>query len=256
MTAVALHHEISGPDDGPVLVLEGSLGTTLEMWRPQVEQLSKRFRLICVDHRGHGRSPIPPGPYSIDDLGQDVVALLDRLALERVSFVGLSIGGMVGIWLGAHAPQRIRRLALLCTSAYAPPASAWHERAAGVRASGSPAEIAEAVVSRWFTPHWAESHPEIVAAHRAMLSAADPEGYAACCEAIADFDMRSELASITAPTLVISGADDLALPPEHQRLLAEGIPGARLHTIEDAAHLANVQHPDAVNELLAAEFGS
>jgi 3-oxoadipate enol-lactonase len=250
-----LHSEITGPADAPVLVMGGSLGTSLEMWDGQLA-LAERFRLVRLDHRGHGRSPVPPGPYEIEDLARDVLALLDALEIERASYGGLSIGGMVGMWLGANAPERIERLVLLCTSAHLPPASGWQERAAAVREAGTVEVIADAVVERWLTPGFAAEHPELRAELRAMLVATDPEGYAASCGAIERMDLRAELARISAPTLVISAADDPATPPEHQALIAGSIAGARLATVTPAAHLAAVERPEAVNELIAAHLGA
>lgn len=250
MSAVALNHTIAGPEDAPVLLLGGSLGTNLAMWEPQVSVLSRSHRVIAFDQRGHGSSPAPPAPYSIADLGADVVALLDHLGVGRASYVGLSIGGMAGIWLGAHAPDRLERLVLMCTSAHAPPASRWHARVSDVRAAGTTAVIADAVVERWFTPAWAQAHPDAIAAHKAMIVATDPEGYCGCCEAIAAMDLRDALPRVSVPTLVIGGIEDQALPPEHQRLIAEAVPGARLELIADAAHIASAQQPDTVNHLI------
>jgi 3-oxoadipate enol-lactonase len=249
-----LHSEIAGPADAPVLVMGSSLGTSLEMWDPQLS-LAERLRLVRHDHRGHGRSPVPPEPYEIEDLGRDVVALLDALEIERASYCGLSIGGMVGMWLGANAPERIDRLVLMCTSAHLPPAEGWAERAANVREAGTVEVVADAVVARWLTPAYADEHPELVAELRAMLVATDPDGYAACCGAIERMDLRDQLARISAPTLVISGADDEATPPEHQQLIAGSIPGARLATVAPAAHLAAVERPAEVNALIAAHLG-
>jgi 3-oxoadipate enol-lactonase len=245
-----LNHSASGPEDAPVLLLGNSLGTNLSMWAPQVEVLSRSFRVVTFDQRGHGRSPTPPAPYVMSELGEDVVALMDHLGTQRASYVGLSIGGMAGIWLGANAPDRLDRLVLMCTSAYAPPASRWEERVAAVRAAGTTEVIADAVVERWFTPRWSAAHPDAVAAHRAMIAATDPEGYCGCCEAIAAMDLRGALPEIAVPTLVIGGVDDLALPPEHQRLIASAIPGARLELIADAAHIASAQQPETVNRLI------
>jgi 3-oxoadipate enol-lactonase len=250
VSTVELNHAISGRASGPPLLLGGSLGTNLTMWEPQVRVLSERFRVVAFDQRGHGSSPSPRGPYSIADLGRDVVALMDRLELESAFYVGLSIGGMAGIWLGAEAPERIRRMVLMCTSAHAPAASNWIERAQKVRDAGTPEVIADAVVARWFTPDWSHSHAEEVARHRAMIAATDADGYASCCEAIATMDLREALPRVSAPTLGISAAEDLALPPEHQRLIAAGIPGARLETIENAAHIVSAQHPETVNRLI------
>ncbi len=242
--------ETTGLEDAPVLVMGSSLGTSMDMWDSQLA-LAERLRIVRLDHRGHGRSPVPPGPYEIADLGRDVLELMDSLEIERASYCGLSIGGMVGMWLGANAPERIERLALICTSAHLPPAEGWAERAAKVRAAGTVGVVADAVVARWLTPAYAEEHPELVAELRAMLVATDPAGYAECCGAIERMDLRDDLGRIAAPTLVISGAGDQATPPEHQRLIAASIPGARLETVEPAAHLAAVERPARVNELIA-----
>jgi 3-oxoadipate enol-lactonase len=247
---VPLNHEVSGPEGAPTLLLGNSLGTNLSMWEPQVAVLSRRFRVVTFDQRGHGASPVPPAPYAIEDLGADVVALMDHLGITRASYVGLSIGGMAGIWLGANAPDRLERLVLMCTSSYAPPASRWMERVATVRAAGTTEAIADAVVERWFTPGFSAAHPDTIAAHRAMIAATDAEGYCGCCEAIAAMDLRAALPTITVPTLVISAVEDQALPTEHQRLIAAGIPDARLELIEDAAHIASAQQPDAINRLI------
>lgn len=242
--------ETTGPEDAPVLVMGSSLGTSLDMWDSQLA-LAERLRIVRLDHRGHGRSPVPPGPYEIADLGRDVLELMDSLEIERASYCGLSIGGMVGIWLGANAPERIERLVLICTSAHLPPAEGWAERATKVRAAGTVGVVADAVVARWLTPAYAEERPELVAELRAMLVATDPTGYAECCGAIERMDLRDELGRITPPTLVISGAGDEATPPEHQRLIAASIPGARLETVGPAAHLTAVERPARINELIA-----
>lgn len=250
MSGLGLNHRVIGPSGAPVLVLGNSLGTNLSMWEPQLRALGASHRVIVFDQRGHGGSPVPPGPYAISDLGQDVVDLLDQLEVERAAYVGLSIGGMAGIWLGATAGDRLDRLVLMCTSAYAPPASRWRERIDAVRAAGTVAAVADAVVERWFTPEWTATHPEEVAAHRAMIAATDPEGYCGCCEAIATMDLRPLLPAVSVPTLVIGALEDLALPPDHQRLIAAGIPGARLELIADAAHIASREQPERVNRLI------
>jgi 3-oxoadipate enol-lactonase len=248
--SVGLHHEVAGPVGAPTVLLGGSLGTTLEMWDPQMPALAERLRVVRFDARGHGRSPVPDAPYEIADLGRDVLALMDALGIERAAYAGLSIGGMAGMWLGAHAPERIDRLALLCTSAHLPPASGWAERAAVVRAAGSTEPVADAVVARWLTEPFARAHPELRAELRAMLAAQPPDGYAACCGAIERMDLRPDLGGIRAPVLVIAGEDDPATPPEHARGIAGAIPGARLEVLASAAHLASVEQPEAVTRLL------
>jgi 3-oxoadipate enol-lactonase len=245
-----LHHDSTGDERAPVLLLGCSLGTAIAMWEPQVAPLAEHLRVICYDHRGHGASPVPPGPYEIEDLGRDVLALMDRLGVERASFGGVSLGGMVAMWLGANAPDRVERLVLCCTSAHMPPASAWAERAAKVRAAGTTEVVADAVVERWLSPGFADAHPDTQAWLRSMLLATDADGYAACCGAIERMDLRAALPSIAAPTLVVSGADDQAAPPEHQAALADAIPAARLETLAPAAHIASVERADEVTELI------
>jgi 3-oxoadipate enol-lactonase len=245
----ALHYEIAGPLDAAPLLMGGSLGSTLRMWDGQLP-LSANVRMVRFDLRGHGNSPVPRGPYEIADLGRDVLELMDALGLERASYCGLSLGGMVGMWLGANAAERIDRLVVLCTSAYMPPASMWQERAATVRRAGSVQPLADGVIERWLTPVFAGAHPDVARALRTMLVNTPAEGYAACCEAIERMDLRPDLARITAPTLVVSGSDDPSTPPEHQRVVADAIAHSRHETITPAAHAVAVEQPDAVNDLI------
>jgi 3-oxoadipate enol-lactonase len=252
MRTPALHHVLDGPAGAPPLVLGGSLGTTLEMWRPQLPALAEHHRVIRYDHRGHGGSPVPPGPYTVDQLGADVLRLLDVLGIDRVDYAGLSLGGMVGMWLAANAAHRIRRLALLCTAAHLPAEVGYRQRAALVRAKGM-ADIVEPVLGRWFTEDFPQSRR---APFRAMLAGTAPEGYAGCCEAIAALDLRPVLSKITAPTLVVAGAADPAIPPRYAGMIAAAVPGSRYVVLDRAAHLANVEQADAVNELLEAWFGA
>jgi 3-oxoadipate enol-lactonase len=254
MTA-RLGYELSGPEDAPLLVLGGSLGTTRAMWRPQVAELASRWRVLAFDHRGHGASEVPTGPYTLDELGADVLALLDEVGADRVSYAGLSLGGMIGMWLAAHAPERIDRLALLCTSAYLPPADGWLERARLVREGGT-AGVAESVATRWFTPPFATAQPDTVRDLVKGLTEVPAEGYAGCCEAIAAMDLRPVLSRIGAPTLVIAGADDPATPVTHSETIVAGVPGARLAVVEPGAHLASVEQAAEVNRLLAEHFSN
>ncbi len=242
---VRLSHRFDGPDDAPVVVLAGSLGTTTAMWDAQVPALAKRYRVLRFDHRGHGASEAPPGPYAIDEMGRDVLALLDEHGIGKASFCGLSLGGMVGIWLAAAAPQRIERLALLCTSAQLGTPAGWDERIADLR-SGGIESVADAVVARWFTDDFAAREPETVAHWRGVLTGTSLEGYAGCCAAIRDVDLRDRLAAIAAPTLIVAGLQDLATPVEHQATLAARIPAARLTVLDGAAHLAAVEQGPAV----------
>lgn len=246
---VELDYRLEGPEDAPVLVMANSLGTTFRMWDEQAPALSERFRLLRYDHRGHGGSPVPPGPYEMDDLGRDVLALLDRLEIERTSFCGLSIGGMVGMWLASEAPERIERLVLCCASARFEPPEAWSDRARTVRKSGV-GEISAAVLERWFTPAFQKSRPDLVEWAGRMLRDTPAEGYAGCCEAIRDADLRGGLGAIQAPTLVIAGADDPAAPVDKAEFIHGSIPDARLVVVEQAAHLANVEQPEAVKRAI------
>jgi 3-oxoadipate enol-lactonase len=249
--SVAVHHEVIGRSDAPALLLSNSLGSTLDMWEPQVAPLAERFRVIRYDLRGHGGSPVPDGPYALADLGADAVRLLDWLGIERAHVVGLSLGGMVSMWLGVHAPERVERLVVCCTSARLGPPEGWAERAALVRRKGTQ-PLAASVVERWLTPAHRDAHPDLVSRLRAMVAATPAEGYAGCCAAIEHMDLRGELSRITAPTLVIAGEQDPATPPEHGELIASLVPGARLEVVEGAAHLANLERPEAVSALLLA----
>lgn len=249
-----IHYTVDGPADAPVVVLGSSLGMSGEMWRPQVAALSARFRLVRYDHRGHGGSMVPDEPYRMDELGGDVLVLLDALGLDRVHLGGLSLGGMVAMWVAAHAPERVDRLALLCTSAGFGQPAAWAERAAAVRAGGTVA-VADFLIGRWFTPAFAARQPDVVAWARRQLLDTPAAGYAACCGAIEVMDLEPVLGDITAPTLVIAGDDDPATPPVHAKRIAAGIPGAQLEVLPGAAHLASVEQPDAVNRLLLDFFG-
>ena len=242
----ALHHRFDGPEEAPVLMLSNSLGTSLEMWDELVPALAERFRVLRYDQRGHGRSPASPGPYSIADLGRDALALFDELGLRKVSFSGVSLGGMTGMWLAINAPERIDRLALCCTSAHMPPPDIWDERAATARNEGI-APLVEASLERWLTTAAPE---ELVERLRRGLLATDPEAYAGCCEAIRDLDLRDQLGSIRASTLVVAAEDDPSTPADHARLIAESIEGARLVVLPEGRHLVAMERPEEVGQLL------
>lgn len=255
MTAVPVAWEADGPADAPVVVLSNSLGSTRTMWERQVPALARRFRVLRYDHRGHGDSPAPGGPYTLADLGGDLLALLDRLDVPRAHLCGLSLGGMAAMWVAARAPERVERLVLCCTAARLGPAEAWEERAATVRRHGT-AAVAEGVVERWFTPGYAAANPGVVRTARATVAATPAEGYASCCDAIRTMDLSGDLTRIAAPTLVLAGAQDPATPPECARDIAAAIPGARCAVLEPAAHLANVERAREVTALLLAHLES
>jgi 3-oxoadipate enol-lactonase len=245
---VRIFYRFDGDDGRPILLLSNSLGTTLEMWEPQLPALSSRFNVLRYDSRGHGRSDAPAGPYTIARLGRDALALLDALGIPRVSFCGLSKGGMVGLWLGIHAADRLDRLVLANTSAHIGAPEVWNRRIATVRRDGM-AAIAPGVIERWFTPGFQEQDPEAVARIAAMLRGTAPEGYIACCAAVRDMDQRDAIAAIRAPTLVIAGTQDAATPPVQARFIAKAIPGARLVELE-AAHLSSVEQATAFTDHL------
>jgi 3-oxoadipate enol-lactonase len=242
---IDLNYRVDGPPDGPVLVLSHALGLSLAMWDPQLERLTQVFRVVRYDHRGHGGSPAPAGPYRIEDLGRDLIHLLDRLELNRVSFCGLSLGGMVGMWIASNVPERIDRLVLCCTAARMLRPDDFAARARTVREHGVE-PIADSLIGRWFTPAFPASHPETVARIRAILLSTPREGYAGGCEAIAQMDLRDDLPRITAPTRVIAAEHDRSTPPELSRQIAQRIPGAEVVVIPDAAHIANVEQPEGV----------
>lgn len=248
--SVEVHYELTGPSDAPVLVLAGPLGSALEIWDPQVEALADRFRVLRYDHRGHGRSPVAAGPYLMEDLAVDVVTLLDRLGIEQTTFCGESLGGMVGIWLAAHAPERVSSLVLCASTAQFDDPQPFHERSSVVRWAGT-AAVASDVVERWFTPEWAAEHPDQVDRVKQMIIDTPDEGYASCCTAVAAMQGHRLLARILAPTLVIAGSQDKVIPRRHTLTLAGEIAGATLETV-DAAHLVTVEQADKVNELIAA----
>ncbi|GAA1596813.1 3-oxoadipate enol-lactonase [Kribbella hippodromi] len=244
-----LNYVETGPAEAPVVLLGSSLGADHRMWAPQLDVLSKRFRVVAFDHRGHGESEAPDGPYTIEDLGGDVLELLDTLGAEQASYVGISLGGAVGLWLAENAPERFHRFAIICPpSNPAANPQQWTERAAQVRAEGTKA-IADATLGRWFLPDFTE-----IAPIREMLLACPAEGYAACCEALSTTNLVPDLATITAPVLLITADSDTSVPPETVVPLAAQIPGAHLEIVENAAHLVTYSHPDLVNPLLLAHL--
>ena len=249
-----IHYALEGQSGAPALVLSNSLGTNYSMWDPQLPELRKKLRVLRYDTRGHGQSSLTPGPYSIEQLGRDVMALLDALDLDRVHFCGLSMGGMIGMWLGANAPERLNKLVLCNTAAKIGTSEVWNARIEAVRKNGMKS-VASAVVERWFSPAFREKPPATVSSTLKMLEAANPEGYAACCAAIRDFDFREQLSRIRAPTLVIAGAHDPSTPPADGRFLADQIQGAQYAEL-DAAHLSNIEAQDRFNNEVAKFLNS
>ena len=245
-------YRFDGPPDAPVLILSNSLGTDHTMWDLQMPTLERYFRVLRYDSRGHTPSAVPRGPYTIEMLGRDALALCDALGIERAHFCGLSMGGMVGMWLAAHVPERIDRLALCNTAARMGPPQLWDARIESVRQWGM-ANIIAAVIVRWFTATFFEMEPEIVETMRQTLARMPADGYIACCEAIRDMDQRASLSRIRARTLVIAGSLDAASPPADGRFLAETIPDARYLEFL-AAHMANVEIGQPFTDALVRFF--
>jgi len=243
-----LHYELDGREDAPVLVLSNSLGTNLDMWEPQMPALLQHFRVLRHDARGHGSSDVTPGPYTIAQLGGDVLALMDHLGISRAHFCGLSMGGMIGMWLGAHHAGRIDRLVLCNTAAKIGTPDTWNPRIAKVDAEGM-ASVVDTVLDRWFTPGFRQRAPQQVAIVRDMLLETEPAGYGANCAAVRDMDLRADIASITVPTLVIAGTHDGSTPAADGRAVADAIPGARYVEL-DAAHLSNWEQTDQFTQAL------
>ncbi|HET6626636.1 MAG TPA: 3-oxoadipate enol-lactonase [Nocardioidaceae bacterium] len=244
---VELKHYEQGPAEAPAVMLAPSLGTTLAMWDGLARALATSYRVVRFDTRGHGASPVPAGPYTLGDLAEDVVALADSLAIDRFAFVGLSLGGAVGQVLALAHPDRLSALVLCCTGPSFGEPSTWCERAAQVRAEGM-GFLVEPTKDRWFTRGFRESHPEEVAGLIEMIATSNPAGYAACCDALAGFDVTSRLGEISAPTRVIAGAEDPVSPPSVARILVDAIPDADLVVLDDASHIANVQQPVAFDQ--------
>ena len=240
----------SGQKDAPAVLLSNSLTCNLSMWDRIVTALLDRFTVIRYDGRGQGSSVTPPGPYTIEQLGQDALSILDAVGVERTHFCGVSMGGMVGMWLLTHAPQRIERAVLANTAAYMGPASLWEGRIALARQGGMQA-VAGPTLARWFPPAFHGSDPEVVNGMRPAILATPVDGYVACCEAIRDMDQRRNIQSVNTPTLVIVGANDPATTPADGRLIHEAIAGSRMVMLP-AGHISAVETPDAFSREVMA----
>ena len=251
--ALDLHHVVDGPADpgteAPTLLFGPSLGTDLHLFDPQVAALADRYRCVRFDLPGHGSSPDASGDLTIEDLARGALAAADAAGVGEFHYVGVSVGGAIGQWLGAHHGDRVRSIALLATAARFPNPQVWPQRAAAVREQGTGAMV-DSRPGTWYVEDWARRNPEAEQRLLDMLRAAKPEGYAACTSAVGAFDIRAELASISVPALVVAGADDPATPPAVVREIATGIAGARYAEIADAAHLLSYERPDEVNALL------
>lgn len=238
--------EVEGSDSAPALMLSNSLGTNLHMWDDQAGEWSKHFRLVRYDRRGHGKSGVPKGPYSMQRFGRDVLAILDALKIKKTSWCGLSMGGMVGQWLGANAPERIDKLILSNTNSYYADKGPWNDRIKFVQEKGLEA-LVDANMQRWFTEGFRKRSPQVIARMKAMFVATKLPGYVGSCEAVRDMDFRETNPRITAPTLVIVGSQDAATPPSAGQAIQQQIKGAKLASL-DAAHISNIEQPKAYTE--------
>lgn len=237
-----IHYAIEGPPGKPALILSNSLGTDFSMWDPQIPDFAKSFRVLRSDTRGHGESTVVPGPYSIGQLAKDVLALADVLKLDRFHFCGLSMGGMIGMWLALNAPQRLNKLVLCSTAAKIGTSEMWNARIDSVRKNGMK-QVAAAAMERWFSASFCQKNPAVISATQKTVEQTNPEGYAANCAAVRDFDVREQLHHIHTSTLVISATHDPATTPADGHFLAEHIRGARYVTL-NAAHLSNIEDAD------------
>jgi 3-oxoadipate enol-lactonase len=234
---------IEGPENAPVLMLSNSLGTTQAMWQPQLDAFTRHFRLVRFDRRGHGGSGVPKGPYTMEGLARDALAVLDGLGLKKVNWCGLSMGGMEGMWLGAHAPERFERMVLSNTSSHFPDRKIWDDRLRFARENGLTAMVG-ANMERWFTKGFREREPKTIAWITEMFLTTPVEGYIGCGEAVRDMDHRALLPNIKVPTLVIAGRHDPATTLQAGEYLRDHIPGVAF-TVLEAAHISNVEQPAA-----------
>ena len=241
--ACRLSWTVQGPAGAPALLLLNALGTTVDLWNPQIDRLAPAFRVIRFDTRGHGASDAPAGPYALDRLGRDALAVLDAAGVSRAHVCGVSLGGQTALWLGLHAPERVNGLVAANTGARIGTTELWDQRIHDAGELGMQA-LAEPAVARWFSPGFRQTHPELVDRFKKMLRDCSPTGYAGCCAALRDADLRDDLHRITCPTLVVTGREDPATPPAAGHFMHERIAGAELLAL-DAAHLANVEQPDA-----------
>ncbi|MFK8330310.1 3-oxoadipate enol-lactonase [Pseudomonas sp. BJa5] len=237
-----LNYQLDGPEGAPVLVLSNSLGTNLHMWDTQVPAFAAHFRVLRYDTRGHGGSLVTEGPYSIEQLGRDVLALLDALKIERAHFCGLSMGGLIGQWLGINAGERLNRLIVCNTAAKIGGPETWNPRIETVLRDGQKAmvDLRDASIQRWFTPDYAAAHPDQAKRITDMLAATSPQGYAANCGAVRDADFRDQLGEIRVPLLAIAGSEDAVTPPSGSLFIQEHVVGAEYAEFR-AAHLSNVE---------------
>ena len=246
--------DLQGPEDAPVLVFSNSLGTTYEMWNTQAQAFASHYRVLRYDTRGHGGSVVNPGPYTFQQLGGDVLAILDALKIERAHFCGISMGGLTGLWLGVHAGTRMRSITVANSAAKIGTEAAWQDRATQVRAQGAAAmqTLADSSPGRWFTETFIAAQPAVVQRAQGWIAGTNPEGYASCCEALAREDLRAAIAGITTPTLLVAGSGDPVTTVADAQAMHAAIPGADMATVP-ASHLSNLEAPQAF-DLALTEF--
>lgn len=240
-----INYQTFGDHTQPALIFSNSLGTNFSMWQPQIDALQHDFYIVCYDTRGHGESSAPQGPYSIDQLGTDVIHLLDHLHINKAIFCGISMGGLTGQWLAIHHPERFNHVMVCNTAAKIGQESAWNERAQLVREQGLD-DIASTAASRWFTPMFIEHHAEIVTTLSNNLAAGSPEGYASCCEALSKTDLREQLKDIGIPVLVVAGSQDPVTTVADAQYMVNNIKSSALFEI-DASHISNIEQPEMFN---------
>lgn len=241
-----INYQTFGDANKPALIFSNSLGTKYSMWQPQIEHFQQDHYVICYDTRGHGASSAPQGPYSLEQLGQDVVNLLDHLDIAKAAFCGISMGGLTGQWLAIHKPERFSQVIVCNTAAKIGQEQAWQDRAVLVREQGL-APIAATAASRWFTDPFIQSNPAVVAELSNDLGAGSPEGYANCCEALAKADVREQLSSIQIPVLIIAGQQDPVTTVADGQFMQQRIANSRLFEI-NASHISNIEQPEAFNQ--------
>lgn len=253
VNGIAVHVEQAGPAGAPAVLMSSSLAADLTMWEAQARHLARNYRVIRFDTRGHGKTEASDGDYSLEILAEDVLMLLDRLEIGRAHFIGLSLGGMIGQFLGAHAPHRLLSL-VLCATFASSSRKLWDERARIARRSGM-ASLVEPTIERWLTPSFRAARPDVVEQIRAMILATSPRGYAGCAAAIRDMELEQLLPLITVPTLLVAAAGDPSATPEMMAAMQARIRGARLVVIQEAAHLFTVEQPDRAAEIMASFLG-
>ena len=252
-TARGIAWRADGPSTAPALLFLNSLGTTCDIWQPQLARFGERFRVVRLDTRGHGQSASPEGDYTLDQAGADALGVLDAAGVDRAHVCGVSLGGMTAMWLAAHAPERVRTIVAVSTALRIGVPATWEDRIRQVEAGG-PASLADAAMARWFTERFRHAHPDVVAWCRQMLAGCDPLGYARACAILRDADLHDVATRITAPTLVIVGNEDPVTPPADAAEIRRHIHGARLLTLE-ASHICAVERADAFNAAVLGFLG-